>query len=68
LGWGLSVLFIACATVGFYYILMEKSHFLENATDEHRGVAIFLVYLLIVLVILFNKFVMGKVLHIFTDL
>jgi hypothetical protein len=47
---------------------MEKSHFLENAADEHRGVAIFLVYLLIVLVILFNKFVMGKVLHIFTDL
>ncbi len=34
LGWMLSGGFVALATVGFYFILISKSHFLEENADN----------------------------------
>ena len=66
LGWALSVLFIAAVTVLFYFILKWKTHVVEERQSVTEATII--VFIALISVILFNKFVMGYVLHHFTHL
>ena len=80
LGWFLSILLLAVVTVIFYFIMEQKALNLITAIEhiEHhpddaqyqedlRG-AIALVYIMLILIVLFNKLLMVVLFHIFTDL
>jgi hypothetical protein len=69
-GWIATSLFLASITVIFFFLLSEKSLLIEHSLEDtaHQSTstynfAIALVYLALLSVILFNKFVMGWVLH-----
>lgn len=77
-GWALASLFLASITVLFFFVLSEKSVLILESyssshsttpTDSHGSysAAVTMVYLALVAVIFFNKFVMGFVLHKITD-
>lgn len=75
-GWGLTSLFLGCITVLFFFVLSEKSILIEESytssisTDSSHGsysAAVAMVYLALIGVIFFNKFVMGFILHKITD-
>lgn len=79
LGFSLSLLFVTCVTVGFYFLLVLKTQNLLDAISQNITVellhqdtryklAVFLVYLLLFLIVLFNKFILGFVLHELTHL
>lgn len=66
LGWALSIIFITLITVVFYFILRWKTFVVEE--EESLARATIIVFAALILVILFNKFVMGNVLHYFTHI
>mgnify|MGYP006869349610 CR=1 FL=1 len=80
LGWVLSIIFTAIITIGFYFLLVLKTKNLLAAISEENSdsdpstaaanyrTAVFLVFFDIILIVLFNKLVMGAVLHYFTHL
>lgn len=80
LGWILSILVIAVAFVGVYFILIAKSNILEHAVhnlDLHPGDALLmgeyegavaLVYILMIAIILFGKVILSNIFHFFTEL
>ena len=74
IGWIFTIIFLASITAIFFFTLSEKSLLIEHASESSSdsshgshsssyGVAVFIVYLAIICVILFNKFIMGMVLH-----
>lgn len=72
IGWILTVVFLAITTVGFYFLLLLKTNNLLQAIAEHDkkeyGIAVFLVFLALFLIVFFNKLFMGWVLHHFAHL
>ena len=69
-GWIATTLFLASITVIFFFLLSEKSLLIEHSLEDTAHLststynfAIALVYLALLSVIFFNKFVMGWVLH-----
>lgn len=79
IGWLLTIAFLAVVTVAFYFLLLAKTNNLltalkerdlglEEASERHFTVAVALVYIALVLIVLFNKLLMGFVLHEFTHL
>jgi Mn2+/Fe2+ NRAMP family transporter len=67
LGWMITSLFLLIITLIFFFILSEKSALMEHSFENGNGKEYFqglmLVYAALLSVILFNKFVMGVVLH-----
>jgi hypothetical protein len=80
IGWGLSLLFLAAITVVFYLLQLAKTNLLVSAIEEeeenpgsstagtHKTIATIIAWATLLGIVLFNKFVMGNVLHIFTHL
>lgn len=72
MGWGLTVIFLAITTVGFYFLLLLKTNNLLHAIEDHDNtkytVAVFLVFLSLLLIVFFNKLVMGWALHHFAHM
>jgi hypothetical protein len=70
-GWAMTTLFLGSITVVFFFMLSEKSILIEESlSEEHHGSytsAVAIVYLALLSVIFFNKFVMGAVLHKISD-
>jgi hypothetical protein len=67
-GWIMTSLFLLTITFIFFFILSEKSTLIEHSFNTgSEGIDYFqgliLVYLALIFVILFNKFVMGAILH-----
>ena len=74
-GWLLSILVLAIVFVIFFFIMVEKAKLLEkslykdeNITKAQIDGAIALVWIMLFLIILFNKLGMVILFHIFTDL
>lgn len=69
IGWMMTSLFLLTITILFFFLLSEKSTLIEQAfQDQAQGhynyfEGLFLVYSALVCVILFNKFIMGAILH-----
>lgn len=67
IGWLLTTAFLLCITLVFFFLFSEKSTLISESfkhTNENEYfTGLILVYLTITCVILFNKFVMGYVLH-----
>jgi hypothetical protein len=70
-GWALATLFLGSITTVFFFLLSEKSILIEESfSEEGHGsysAAVTMVYMALVGVIFFNKFVMGSILHRITD-
>lgn len=79
-GWTMSVAVLVAVFVVFYFILVEKSLLLERAAEKlaenpeeadlqtaYRG-AVTLVFVLMFLVVLFDKIVLATLFHKFTEL
>ena len=79
LGWGMSLLVLIIATIVFYFILVQKAqnlidtlyeyqkHHEEQKYREDYKAAIGSVYIMLFVVVLFNKLVMVVLFHKFTD-
>ena len=80
MGWGLSLAFLAVTFLVFYFISMFKASLVATAEFDlaknktapagttNSTLASIVAWSTFVGIILYNKFVMGKVLHHFTDL
>ena len=70
MGWGITIVFLAIITIGFYFLLLLKTNNLLDAikTHDHNEyeVAVFIVFLSLFLIVFFNKLIMGWALHHFT--
>ena len=73
------MVFITVATIVYYFVLVVKTNNLLRAIEYSKTKnelednsdyqkAVFLVYFLIILIILLNKFIMSYALHYFTHL
>ena len=74
-GWLLSILVLAIVFVIFFFIMVEKAKLLEKSLYKDADItqaqidgAIALVWIMLFLIILFNKLGMVILFHIFTDL
>ena len=70
-GWLFSALFLLVVLAVFYFIQLWKSKLIHHDEAEGNKLGILipiLAYGIMLLIILFNKFVMGSVLHYFTHL
>lgn len=67
-GWLMTSLFLLTITILFFFLLSEKSTLIEHSFEAKSDTAYYyegtiLVYVALVFVILFNKFIMGAILH-----
>ena len=77
-GWGLSLIVLAVVTVVFYFIMNAKTELVEETVHHYHddpskyegdlAGAIALVYVMLFLVILFNKLGMVTLFHYFTHI
>ena len=74
LGWALSILFLGSVTVIFYFLIRAKGQRLDQDlhqdgyTDQEYEEAVAIVFVSIILIQFFNKFLMKYVLHAICDL
>lgn len=79
-GWGLSILLLLLVTLIFYFIMEKKAlalieaieglhkHPHDKKYESKLNQAIALGYIMLILIVLFNKLIMSVLFHKFTDL